>query len=90
MQVLDIPQSKDIENHVVSGAMALWQKFYGTPRLSGRDQRIARRDTGCPRDNARARVKPSMAAWLREQSRKIGHRARVYRFSVYGQDVVQP
>lgn len=55
------------------GAM-IWQKFYGAPRVSGADQRISRRDKGCPRKASSE--KPSINRWIREQGVKVGDRAR--------------
>ena len=69
---------KSVETRVAQGAVAIWQKFYGKPRASGRDNRLVRRDRGCPRltTSHEARKKPSVAGWLREQSAKIGRCAK--------------
>lgn len=76
-QAIDICKSADVESKIIAGAIAIWKRFYGKPRASGRDARQSRRDLGCPRQKPLpSRQKPSVDGWAQEQRAKIGRMAR--------------
>lgn len=75
VEALDIPKVRAVEEDVFKRAADLWRTFYGTPRASGSDQRVPRRDRGCPR-KVDASQKPSINGWIRDQAAKVGRRAQ--------------
>ena len=76
-QVLDIKKVKGKEEEVFRGAIEIWKRFYGVPRASGSDNRIARRDLGCPRKPPMSSEKPSLHGWMQEQGFRVSRRVKM-------------